>query len=268
MIASTAQEATGREFKRSLKGKTAFITGVTGILGSEVAKEFARRGARLILHYNRHIRKAIELELALKMIGAEVTLVQADFAQPVDMRDLIRSVNAQVDRIDFLVHTVGVCRKNLPAVPMTQDERFTMNQINQVAPVEITLGLEDKNVRGAVILYIGSAVEDIRWECAAVCGEAKKGLHHFAARYADAATRRGVKSIYYLPGVLRMPDDNDVYGARQREALMSLGQTEPLHPAHVARNIVSSVVNEPISGVEDVYEGNMLVRRDGYRIDA
>jgi len=49
---------------------------------------------------------------------------------------------------------------------------------------------------------------------------------------------------------------------------MSLGQAEPLHPAHVARNIVSTLVNEPISGVEDVYEGNMLVRRDGYRIDA
>ena len=86
----TTNESIGRGIKSSLKGKTAFVTGVTGILGSEVAKEFARRGARLILHYNRHVRKAIELELALKMIGAEVTLVQADFTDPMDVRELIR----------------------------------------------------------------------------------------------------------------------------------------------------------------------------------
>jgi len=101
------------------------------------------------------------------------------------MRDMIRSVNAQADRIDFLVHTVGVCRRDTAPEPMSEDERFAMNEINQIAPSEITLGLEEKNVSGPVILSIGSAVEDIRWECAAVYGDAKKGFHHFAARYAS-----------------------------------------------------------------------------------
>jgi NAD(P)-dependent dehydrogenase (short-subunit alcohol dehydrogenase family) len=262
----TNNETVGREIKKTLKGKVAFVTGVTGVLGGEVAKEFARRGARLILHYNSHVRKAIELELAMKMIGADVVMVQADYSQPLDMRDLIRTVNAQAERIDFLVHTAGICRRTAPPMPVPEQERSLMNQINQIAPIEITLGLEGIHSHGAVILYIGSSVEDIRWESSVVYGESKKGLHHFAARYADAATRRGVRSIYYLPGVVEDAGSHDVYGTRNKEAMILLGQEAPLHAARVARNIVSSVVNEPIFGVEDSFEGNMLVRRDGYRI--
>ena len=117
-----------------------------------------------------------------------------------------------------------------------------------------------------MIVYVGSAVEDFPWEGASVCGESKKGLHHFASQYADAANRRGIRSIYYLPGVFRDEARQELYGRRQQEALLRLGQAEPLHPAHVARNIVSSVANEQVFGVDDVFEGHMLVRRDGYRV--
>jgi NAD(P)-dependent dehydrogenase (short-subunit alcohol dehydrogenase family) len=119
----TKDQSIGRTTKKSLHGKVAFITGVTGLLGGEVAKEFARRGARLILHYNSHVRRAIELELALKMIGADVVMVQADYSQPLDMRDLVRAVNAQAEHIDFLVHTAGICRKTMPPAPMPEAER-------------------------------------------------------------------------------------------------------------------------------------------------
>ncbi len=256
----------GREIRQSLKGKVAFITGVTGVLGGEVAKEFARRGARLILHYNSRIRKAIELELALKMTGADVTIVQADYSQSLDLRDLVHIVSTQVDRIDYLVHTAGICRKFRQQPPMPDPESDAMNRINQIAPIEITLGLEEKSMNGSVILYVGSAIEDFQWHGAGYYGESKSGLHHFAAQYADTANRRGIRTIYYMPGVFHEEARADVRRTLEQEALLKLGQTELLRPSHVARNIVSSMVNEQVHGVDDAYEGRMLVRRDGYRV--
>jgi NAD(P)-dependent dehydrogenase (short-subunit alcohol dehydrogenase family) len=264
----TKNVSPGREIRNTLKGKTAFVTGATGLLGGEVAKEFARRGAKVILHYHSHVRKALELELAMKMLGTEVFIVQADYSRSLDMRDLVRTVNAQVDHIDFLVHTAGICRRQSAGDPGGETERAAIDRINQIGPIEITLGLEEKHRPGDVILFVGSSGEDTRWERAGASDEAKNGLHHFAAHYADAANQRGVRCIYYLPGVVRDEERQDAFGSRKREAMLRIGQVEPLNPVQVARNIVSSMMNEPIGGVEDAFEGHMLIRRDGYRIEA
>lgn len=272
MNVMTQATTIGRRNQKSLDGKVAFVTGATGILGTEVAKEFARRGARLILQYHSRVRKALELELALKMMGADVVVVQADYANGLDVKNLVHTVNSHVDSIDYLVHAAGIC-KNSPALtllPTTdtapESDPNARNRINQIAPIELTLGLEEKHAKCTVILYVGSAFEDYLWDGADLFGESKTGLHHFAARYADAVNRRGIRSIYYLPGVLHEEGKKNVCGIPKQEVLLKLGQPELLHPTRVARNIVSSVANEDVFGVADVYEGSMLVRRDGYRI--
>jgi NAD(P)-dependent dehydrogenase (short-subunit alcohol dehydrogenase family) len=261
----TFSDAYGREIRKSLSGKTALVTGATGILGSEVAKELARRGARLILHYNSHIRRACELELALKMLGTDVTIIQADFTQPSDVKELIQGVNNRFDHLDFLVHAAGVCKiSSEPLIP-SDDDLMRVHQINQLAPIEITFGVEDKMKPGSVILYVGSSVEDAFLEGMAVFGDSKKGLHHFASRYSSGMNERGISSIYYIPGVLRSSTPQVLYGQYSTNEMLMLGQTTLLEPITAARNVVLSLISGSTLSVWDEHEGALLVRRDGYK---
>jgi NAD(P)-dependent dehydrogenase (short-subunit alcohol dehydrogenase family) len=255
-----------RHTKKSLAGKVAFVTGATGIVGCDVAKELARRGAKLILHYNNHVRKACELELGLRMLGADVTMIQADYTQPGDMKELLQGVLSHTDHLDYLIHTAGICRSGDASEPITDTEQRRINRVNQLAPIEITLGLESIIKTGTVILFMGSPVEDAPIEGTLVYGESKKGLHHFAARYAESARRQGVRSIYYLPGVVRNSVSHIQFGQASSEEMLILGQKSLLEPAKVARNVVASVIQEPLVEVADAYEGSMLVRRDGYSL--
>ncbi|HLP18311.1 MAG TPA: SDR family oxidoreductase [Bacteroidota bacterium] len=256
----------GRELKRSLAGKTAVITGATGTMGAHVATELARRGARLILQFHSRVRKACELELTLRMIGANVTMVQADFTLRREVKEFVQTINTHTDRVDFLIHAAGVCKRPQRQAAPAETEKMLIHQINQLAPIEITLGIEEKIREGTVILYLGSPSEDAPIEGAAVYGEAKKGLHHFASRYAGDARRQGVTSIYYLPGMVRESSPRSGDGTSGIDDLQTLGQRALLDPSKVARNVVASLMREPLVDVADVYEGSMLVRRDGYTV--
>lgn len=257
-------DAYGREIKKSLTGKTALITGATGLLGSEVAKELARRGVRLMLHYNSHVRRACELELALKMLGTDVTMIQADYTQPSDVKELIHAVNSWTGHLDYLIHTAGVCRISFDPLAISEEDQLHMHQINQLSPIELTFGIEDKMDSKSIILYIGSPIEDAYVEETPVYGDSKKGLHHFASRYANGRTERGITSIYYIPGVLRDSTPHILSGRKGVTEMQALGQTMLLEPAKVARNVIFSLINGSIITGLDEHEGTLLVRRDGY----
>ncbi|MGE5315069.1 MAG: SDR family NAD(P)-dependent oxidoreductase [Acidobacteriota bacterium] len=257
-------DTVGKQARKSLSGKTAFITGATGNLGSEVAKELARRGARLILHYNSRVRKALELELALKMLGTEVTMLQSDFTQPSDLKELIDTVCSQTDHIDYLIHAAGVCRLTVGHSEIAPEELNRIHRINQLAPIEIMLGLEEKLSSGSVVLYVGSPVEDAYFDGTLLYGESKRGLHHFAARYAESLQSRGTSSVYYIPGIMRESIPHIFYGKYSTEEMSLLGQPCLLEPGNVARNVVSTLLSRPLGDVWDQQDGPLLVRRDGY----
>ena len=89
-----------------LDGSVALITGASRGLGREIAGEFARRGASLILT----ARGAEALEEAARVLQRETDVVAlaGDVADPIHAERLVRAGLARLGRIDILINNASV----------------------------------------------------------------------------------------------------------------------------------------------------------------
>jgi len=110
--AAALWSATRSKASRSLRGKVVLITGSSRGLGLALAREFSRRGARLLLT----ARDEQELERARASIletrsfqdPAEVLVVPADLRKPEEAEYLIARSTEHFGAIDVLVNNAGV----------------------------------------------------------------------------------------------------------------------------------------------------------------
>jgi pteridine reductase len=94
-----------------LRGKTVLITGAARRIGRHIAKTMAKRGALLLVHYNRSNKDALSLREELAGLGAEAFLVRADFSAKAVSKTVdsfVREVYRQVPRVDVLINNASI----------------------------------------------------------------------------------------------------------------------------------------------------------------
>lgn len=92
-----------------LSGKTAVITGITGGLGTAVARELAHHGAVVIgTARNSEAGKRTAAEIREKLPSADINVIALDLA---DLNSVVASASQlrdQTDRIDVLINNAGI----------------------------------------------------------------------------------------------------------------------------------------------------------------
>ncbi len=91
--------------------KVALITGGSRGIGREIALGFAARGARVAVHYKGNLESAKATRALLA--GAGHTIVQADIADPADVKSMVDEVVGRLGRIDILVNNAGIHEERL-----------------------------------------------------------------------------------------------------------------------------------------------------------
>ena len=93
----------------SLHGKCAVITGSNSGIGLGVARELAKRGAKVVLNSfsDREEDHALAKEMAAET-GAEVAYIQADMSKPDQTRALITKAAERFGSVDILVNNAGI----------------------------------------------------------------------------------------------------------------------------------------------------------------
>jgi NAD(P)-dependent dehydrogenase (short-subunit alcohol dehydrogenase family) len=89
-----------------LNEKTVLVTGASRGIGRHIAKQFADRGARVVVHYHRDLVAAKQTLSSLQK-GAHLML-QADLANEDGVRDLVEQTVRRSGGIDVLVNNAGV----------------------------------------------------------------------------------------------------------------------------------------------------------------
>ena len=120
-----------------VRGKWALITGASRGIGRLIALFLAERGCNLVLHG----RSAAHLEGVLaevKALGVEAHGVGAELADPDQVTELLRQVDALQVQIDFVFNNAGVQAAYHTDYFTTPVSDFTQSfQINTIAPAMI-----------------------------------------------------------------------------------------------------------------------------------
>ncbi len=97
----------------NLETKVAIVTGASRGIGRAIAVELARRGARVVVNYNRNAEAAAEVVAAIEADGGQALAVQADVSDFEQAAGLIKTAKDSFGQIDILVNNAGTTRDQL-----------------------------------------------------------------------------------------------------------------------------------------------------------
>lgn len=113
----------------TLAGKKAVVTGSDTGIGREVALEFARQGADVVLHYCHHRDGALSASEEIKSMGRRVAVVNADFDDLSQVFALADQAIEALGSINCLVNNAGITFNSpfLKVSPGQFDKLFNVN---------------------------------------------------------------------------------------------------------------------------------------------
>lgn len=91
-----------------LEGKLALVTGSGTGLGREIALEFARQGADIVLHYSKSAKGAHSTAEEIRAMGRRTTVFQADLSVVRACFDLVDKAMEFLGGIDVLMNNAGI----------------------------------------------------------------------------------------------------------------------------------------------------------------
>jgi NAD(P)-dependent dehydrogenase (short-subunit alcohol dehydrogenase family) len=91
----------------SLRGQVCLVTGGARTLGAAIARQFARCGAHVAVHYHQSAGAAQALCAELSALGVNAYAVGADVTRPEEVARLVADTWVHLGPIDILVNNVG-----------------------------------------------------------------------------------------------------------------------------------------------------------------
>lgn len=110
-----------------LKGKRAFVTGSSRGIGAEIAKLFAKEGARVVVNYRASRADADRVARSINSAGGKAYVVGGDVSDPVGVRRMFSEAKRAMGGLDILVNTAGLADPSIWA-PKLKDTTLQMWQ--------------------------------------------------------------------------------------------------------------------------------------------
>jgi NAD(P)-dependent dehydrogenase (short-subunit alcohol dehydrogenase family) len=217
-----------------LQDQRVLVTGATAGIGQEAAKQFARRGASVVIT-GRDTERGAQTVAAIEAEGGRAEFIAADLN---DIKSVQRLAE-QAGDVDVLVNNAA----SLTAAPtLEQDvESFDiMFDVDVRAPFFLTAALLPKMIaRGSgAIVNISSMGASVGVPFAPATAAAKAALESFTRSWAAAFGANGIRVNTVAPGPTRTDGAAGTFG----DGLEQLGSATPLgrtaDPSEIAEAIV------------------------------
>ncbi|XP_044271632.1 retinol dehydrogenase 11-like isoform X2 [Tribolium madens] len=125
-----------------LIGKTALITGANTGIGYEIALDFAKRGARVILACRNEQKANEACRKIINGTGNENVVVKLiDLSSFASVRAFVEDVKKSEDHLNILVNNAAVLEVGLNS--LTEDGNLLVMQVNYFSPFLLTVLLTD-----------------------------------------------------------------------------------------------------------------------------
>jgi 3-oxoacyl-[acyl-carrier protein] reductase len=136
-----------------LAGRKALVTGAGTGIGREIALEFAREGADVVLHCSRSDAGAKSAVEEIEKMGRRATAIKADFSNVNEVMALGTQAIGYLGRVDCLVNNAGITF-NKPFFEVTVEQFETLYDVNIRAQFFLTQKIAQdmiKNGGGTVV---------------------------------------------------------------------------------------------------------------------
>jgi 3-oxoacyl-[acyl-carrier protein] reductase len=91
--------------------KVALVTGASSGIGRATAKEFAKTGAKVVVHYNVSMEDAEAVVDDIKTAGGEAIALQADVSKKEEVDTLVKATLDRFGTVDILINNAGALIK-------------------------------------------------------------------------------------------------------------------------------------------------------------
>ena len=217
-----------------LSDRVVLITGATGGLGRPLALACAAAGATVVLHA-RVVRKLEALYDEITDAGhPEPVILPLDLAkaEAADFANIGSALNAQLRRLDALVHTAALLGSLSPIEHQSFDAWLALLRVNVAAPMGMTralLPLLSQSPDASVVFTLDSRGEDPRayWGGYAVT---KAAIAALARELADEWEKReNLRVNAVVPGPIRSPLRGQTHPAEDMTRLPTPDLLVPLY---------------------------------------
>ncbi len=243
-------------YNNDLKGTTALVLGASGKLGSEIAIDLIKRGANLIVQYNRNKNTIDKIEKAAKAKGVSIKAYKVDFFNDAEVKEFLQLLTCNGNTYNFFINAAGVLLSR-------NDKKVGI--VNHYAPLQIFKAVF-ACLKGTA-LFVGAAAEDINVPEIHQFISAKRSLHGVLASMSGEIAKSGNYLVWYIPGILNGGMLQNVDAKALYRFSVEIGQEKPLDIKDTAFRIVSSLYIPKVEGAHNNYENAMMVRRDGYQLE-
>ena len=90
-----------------IKNSIAVVTGAAKRVGKTIALALAKKGAHIVLHYNRSAAEAFDTQKLLEKEGVQVFCIQADLSSVKEIEHFITEARSKAGKIDILVNSAS-----------------------------------------------------------------------------------------------------------------------------------------------------------------
>lgn len=217
---------------RSLRGKTALVTGAAKRLGRAIALALAEEGVHVAAHFRASESDADSLVKACRAQGVEAWPLQADLSEPEAAGALVRAAEDLAGGLDIVVNNASVFPKDR-LTDFTWASLEESLRINAFAPVEIGRAFAALGRGGDIVNLLDARMEDYDREHVSY-HLSKRMLYSLTQMMAeDFAPAVRVNAV--APGLVLPPEGED------ESYLDALADTNPMR-GHGSASDVSEAV--------------------------
>jgi 3-oxoacyl-[acyl-carrier protein] reductase len=107
--------------EQTLKDRVAVVTGASRGIGRAIALELARRGAAVVVNFQKSAQAADEVVRQIELEGGKAVVFRADVSNFLQAQGLIKFVQETYGGIDILINNAGITRDTLVMMMSEED---------------------------------------------------------------------------------------------------------------------------------------------------
>lgn len=219
----------------NFENKTVIVTGASRGLGKQIALQFAKKGAAVVVNYSSAKEEAEQVVNEITLAGGRAISIQADVSKAADVERLFDETSLQFGAIDIVINNAGIMITKLlrDFSEAEFDRQFSINTKSVFLVLKQAVEKLENNGR---IITISSSTSRLMMPAYSVYSATKAAVEQLSKVVAKEVGHRNITVNCVLPG----PINTELFLNGKSEELIGriaglsafnrIGETEDIVP--------------------------------------